>query len=242
MFLPFSDFLLTVKAKDLSQMTLNNARVDMKPPPLSQIHHSKINQRQDSNISSDSMMSSPGYNTKNMDAPLLQNATRMNKSKNIHHHNSTDSFIMSNMNRTVHRGVHVSKRQDSSISSDSFSQTSSPGFNSKLMEAPLLAHAVKLHSCKNECYILSSDVTLVDATMPLFTDKQPYKTPDEIIKDPNADTNNSTAAIIKSASTPASLQTIVRFSNGSNMSLQHKVIDDKLLVFSFVRNLILYNI
>ena len=139
-----------MKAKDLSQMTLNNTRVDVnsnKPPPLSQIHHSKINQ-QDSNISSDSMMSSPGYNTKNMDAPLLQNASRMNKSKNIHHQNSTDSFIMSNMNRTASRGVHATKRQDSSISSDSFSQSSSPGFNSKLMEAPLLAHAVKLHTCK----------------------------------------------------------------------------------------------
>jgi corin len=57
-------------------------------------------------------------------------------------------------------------------------------------------------------------------------DKQPHKTPDEIIKDPTVvDANNSSAAaaIIKSASTPASLQTIVRFSNGSNMSLQHKV-------------------
>lgn len=57
-----------------------------------------------------------------------------------------------------------------------------------------------------------------------YKDKQPYKTPDEIIKDPTVvDANISSAAIIKSASTPASLQTIVRFSNGSNMSLQHKV-------------------
>lgn len=143
--------LLTVKFRDASPMTLNNSRGDMnsnKPPPLSQIHHSKINQRQDSNISSDSMMSSPGYNTKNMEAPLLQNASRMNKSKNIHHQSSTDSFILSNMNRTVHRGVHAAKREDSSVSSDSFSQTSSPGFNSKLLEAPLLAHAVKLHTCE----------------------------------------------------------------------------------------------
>lgn len=150
-------FTLTVKAsKDLSQMTLNNnARADAnsnRPPPLGR-HHSRINQRQDSNISSDSMMSSPGYNTKNMDAPLLQNASRMNKSKNIHHQNSTDSFIMSSMNRTVQRGASASKRQDSSISSDSFSQTSSPGFNSKLSEAPLLAHAVKLHSCKNLIWV-----------------------------------------------------------------------------------------
>lgn len=139
--------LSTVKARDSS---LNINRVDEnpnKPPPLSQIHHSKINQRQDSTISSDSMMSSPGYNT---NAPLLQNASRMNKSKNIHQQNSTDSFIMSNMSRSVSRGAHNSKRQDSSISSESFSQTSSPGFNAKQMEAPLLAHAVKLHTCKRD--------------------------------------------------------------------------------------------
>jgi corin len=129
-----------------TQMTMNNMNSN-KPPPLSQIHHSKINQRQDSNISSDSTMSSPGYNTKNMEAPLLQSASRMNKSKNIHHQNSTDSFIMSSLNKTMHRGVN-SRRQDSSVSSDSFSQSSSPGFNSKLLEAPLLAHAVKLHTCK----------------------------------------------------------------------------------------------
>jgi hypothetical protein len=54
-------------------------------------------------------------------------------------------------------------------------------------------------------------------------DKQPFKAPEEIMNDPNSDTSNSSAAIIKSASTPASLQAIVRFSNGSNMSLQHKV-------------------
>lgn len=134
-----------------SQKTFNGTRVDInsnKPPPLSQIHHSKINQRQDSNISSDSMMSSPGYSTKNMDAPLLQNASRMNKSRNIHHQNSNDSFIMSNMSRDVQRSVHSSKRQDSSICNDSICQTSCAGFNSKLLDAPLLAHAVKLHACK----------------------------------------------------------------------------------------------
>lgn len=128
-------------------MSVNGKR----PPPLTQIHHTKINQRQDSNISSDSysLMSSPGYNTKNMEVPLLQNASKINKSKNIHHQNSTDSFIMSNINRNVHHITNkVNLRQDSNISSDSFSQTSSPGYNSKLMDAPLLAHAVKLHACK----------------------------------------------------------------------------------------------
>lgn len=48
-----------------------------------------------------------------------------------------------------------------------------------------------------------------------------YKNNEEIAKEANLDHN--TNAITKSASTPASLQTIVRFSNGSNMSLQHKV-------------------
>lgn len=138
---------------------MNNARGDMgasKPPPLSQIHHSKINQRQDSNISSDSMMSSPGFNTKTMDAPLLQNASRMNKSKNIHHQNSTDSFIMSNMNRSAQRGAHTSKREESSISNDSLSQTSSPGCNPNMLDAPLMARAVKLNSCKYKHVLESS--------------------------------------------------------------------------------------
>uniref|UniRef100_A0A182T1G4 FZ domain-containing protein n=1 Tax=Anopheles maculatus TaxID=74869 RepID=A0A182T1G4_9DIPT len=93
----------------------------------------------------------------------------------------------------------VSMRQDSSISSDSFSQTSSPSYNSKIMEAPLLSHAAK---------------------MPKVS-KPIAKNLDEITKESPADVNG-TAAIIKSASTPASLQTIVRLSNGSNVSLQHK--------------------
>lgn len=129
-----------------SQMPLSNMNTN-KPPPLSQIHHSKINQRQDSNISSDSMVSSPGYNTKTMEAPLLHHASRMNKSKHVRHQNS-DSFIMSSMNKNKAMHRVQSKRQDSSVSSDSFSQSSGPGFNSKLLEAPLLAHAVKLHACK----------------------------------------------------------------------------------------------
>lgn len=47
--------------------------------------------------------------------------------------------------------------------------------------------------------------------------------PDEIEKELSSDIGNNASAIIKSASTPASLQTIVRLSNGSNMSLHHKV-------------------
>jgi atrial natriuretic peptide-converting enzyme len=146
-------------------MAMNNNRQncdskrDVKPPPLSQMHHSKINQRQDSNISSDSysMMSSPGYNSKNMETPLLKNASRMKKSKNFNNYqNSNDTFNMSNMTRTMHHGEHhhdvASKRQDSSLSSESISQTSSSsGFHSstKLTDTPLLAHhTLKQQNCK----------------------------------------------------------------------------------------------
>jgi hypothetical protein len=127
---------------------------DCKPPPLNQIHHAKINQRQDSNISSDSysMMSSPGYSTKNMEAPLLQNVSKINKSKNIHHQNSTDSFIMSSVNKNINRNVTsggggLYSRRDSCMPQESFNCTSSP--NPKLLDAPLLAHAAKMNSCEH---------------------------------------------------------------------------------------------
>lgn len=140
----------------------------------SKMHHSKLTQRQDSSISSDSysMTSSPGYNTKSMEAPLLQYAAKINKS-GIRHQDSNDSFgIMTNVRigymggaSSVGNGTAVgiysggnngagcgvsagAIRQDSNVSSDSFSQTSSPGYNTKLIDAPLIAHAVKLHSSK----------------------------------------------------------------------------------------------
>lgn len=131
-----------------------------KPPPLTQIHHTKVNQRQDSNISSDSfsITSSPGYNSKSMEAPLLQHTSKIHRSVGaMKHQDSSDSFNMTmrtgpaggggsgsnNTNSNHNRKFNV--RQDSTISSDSFSQASSPGYNSKLMEAPLLAHAAKMH-------------------------------------------------------------------------------------------------
>lgn len=132
----------------------SNGNSSRPPQTLTQINHAKINQRQDSNISSDSysMMSSPGYNSKNMEAPLLWSASKMNKSKN-HHQNSTDSFIMSSMNKSFQSGKcgAYPKRQDSSISCES--QNSSPG--SKLLDAPLLAHAAKMSSCKFQQIVLN---------------------------------------------------------------------------------------
>lgn len=106
----------------------------------------KINHRQDSTISSDSflMTSSPGFNSKNMEAPLLQNASRTHWKNNTASGNeSADSFGMTS--RHVHN-VRNTLRQDSTVSSDS--QTSSPGYTTKLSEQPLLAHALKINASK----------------------------------------------------------------------------------------------
>lgn len=125
----------------------NQLNRSKRPPP---IQYPKLQQRQDSNLSSDSfsVTSSPGYNSKNlMDAPLLQNAARINKSgaaaAAMRHQDSNDSFVMStsrfgNNGPVVPPRHKFNYRQDSNISSDSFSQTSSPGYNTKIMEAPLL--------------------------------------------------------------------------------------------------------
>ncbi|XP_062543305.1 uncharacterized protein LOC134210895 [Armigeres subalbatus] len=213
-----------------------------KPPPLNQVHHSKVNQRQDSNISSDSFSAtfSPSYSNKNMEAPLLQHTSKMNRSTmRSHQHKqllqqqlqqanqntslnaSTQDCIkqqsvvspQDSLNPATVRSIppRVTMRQDSSISSDSFSQTSSPSYNSKIMEAPLLSHAAKMPK----------------VSKPIAT----RNLEEEIAKDAAGDQNGS-SVIIKSASTPASLQTIVRLSNGSNVSLQGK----KLQIFKSRRS------
>ncbi|KAF7991738.1 hypothetical protein HCN44_010539 [Aphidius gifuensis] len=89
----------------------------------------------------------------------------------------------------------ASVRQDSNVSSDSYSQTSSPSYTSKTMEAPLLPHK---H---------------INGRVPgraMVPDME----------------NPPGSPITKSISTPASLQTIVRFHSGSNMSLHHRIIRD----------------
>lgn len=131
--------------QEMYSKPMMKGNVSTKAPSLTQMHHSKLTQRQDSSISSDSysMTSSPGYNTKSMEAPLLQHAAKINKS-GIRHQDSNDSFGMTA--RYISEAVTI--RQDSNVSSDSFSQTSSPGYNTKLIEAPLIAHAVKLHTSK----------------------------------------------------------------------------------------------
>ncbi|KAL0267676.1 UNVERIFIED_CONTAM: hypothetical protein PYX00_009871 [Menopon gallinae] len=78
------------------------------------------------------------------------------------------------------------------------SQTSSPSYTTKTMETPLLLHHIrKMGNKQNLCDMINAAEQNV--------------------------ANN--AALTKSISTPASLQTCVRFT-GSNMTLQHRIIRD----------------
>lgn len=204
----------------ISSNGCTNSRNVIKP----QIHHPKLSNRQDSSVSSDSysVTSSPGYNNKSMEAPLLQHASKINKSV-MRHQDSSDSFGMTSRYNFTGR---VNVRQDSNVSSDSFSQTSSPGYNSKHMDSPLLNHAaVKLHTSKSRNIqkelIRKKSSLLIAGINKISAPKQQKKGVEEISNEVTEVI--PTSPITKSASTPASLQTIVRFQNGSNMSLQHKV-------------------
>lgn len=117
----------------------------------SQIAHTKLTQRQDSSISNDSfsLNSSPSYNTKNADTPLLGHTSKTNSRTSCLNNqdmsaNNADSFSTSKYQFPVRSTL----RQDSTISNDSFSQTSSPSYNTKQLEQPLLAHSAKIHASK----------------------------------------------------------------------------------------------
>ncbi|XP_047520169.1 atrial natriuretic peptide-converting enzyme [Pieris napi] len=103
--------------------------------------------------------------------------------------------------RSPSSGSTISVRQDSNVSSDSFSQTSSPSYTTKTMEAPLLPQQ---H--------LNKSLNAKIARGLLLKEQQ--------------EKENANSSITKSMSTPASLQTIVRFQNGSNMSLHHRMLRD----------------
>lgn len=129
---------------------------EMYSKPISKCSKTKFSQqsrgstqRQDSNLSSDSysMTSSPGYNSKSMEVPLLYHATRINKSAAAIN-TAENAERGCNGRRSAPTVDCVSNRQDSIISSDSFSLTSSPGYNTKLIETPLIAHTDKLHTSK----------------------------------------------------------------------------------------------
>lgn len=114
----------------------------------SQIAHAKLTQRQDSSISTDSfsLNSSPSYNTKNLEAPLLANAAKNNRTSCL---NGQDGVNHGNDSFTTNKypmNGRKTFRQDSVISNDSFNQTSNPNYNAKLLEQPLIAHNAKLHA------------------------------------------------------------------------------------------------
>ncbi|XP_019765483.1 atrial natriuretic peptide-converting enzyme isoform X2 [Dendroctonus ponderosae] len=94
----------------------------------------------------------------------------------------------------------ISMRQDSGISTDSFSQNSSPSYTTKGMDTPLLPPKTHLYKSQNGVLIAK-------------------------LKDIKAEDNlEEVNGITKSVSTPAGLQTVVRFHNGSNMSVHHKIL------------------
>ncbi|KAK1127009.1 hypothetical protein K0M31_004623 [Melipona bicolor] len=120
----------------------------------------------------------------------------------------------------------MSVRQDSNVSSDSFSQTSSPSYTSKTMEAPLLPHKYGKVPGKDELDDYANNIlptplstscspTLAAMLMKFLTEFSDRA----LVSEPDS---SSGRTIIKSTSTPASLQAIVKVHGGNNGSLHHK--------------------
>ncbi|KAG7310298.1 hypothetical protein JYU34_003053 [Plutella xylostella] len=109
--------------------------------------------------------------------------------------------------RSPSAGSNISVRQDSNVSSDSFSQTSSPSYTTKTMETPLLPHQSinKSLNAKIARQLLLKEAAEAQA---------------------GAAGAGGAGGITKSASTPAALQTIVRLQAGSNLSLHHRMLRD----------------
>ncbi|KAH8407555.1 hypothetical protein KR222_005316 [Zaprionus bogoriensis] len=192
-------------------LTVRNKLSRNKPPP---IVYPKLQQRQDSTLSSDSysISSSPGYNSKLMETPLLSAAQSTRKS------NAPGAARLAQA-AAAGRGK-MNYRQDSTISSDSFSQTSSPGYNPKLMEAPLLPSL----SAKRLCSAPAPIVCRQGIQHEPIEELEPPQTLSPLSKCTNA--------------TPSSLQTIVRFQNGAphTMSLQHQIINRRKSSNPYITN------
>lgn len=117
----------------------------------SQIAHTKLTQRQDSSISNDSfsLNSSPSYTTKNMDIPSITNSTKNNRTSCLNDNQDIPTNISDSFSTNKYYFPNrATLRQDSTISNDSFSQTSSPSYNAKQLEQPLIAHSAKIHASK----------------------------------------------------------------------------------------------
>ncbi|XP_001361394.4 uncharacterized protein Corin [Drosophila pseudoobscura] len=210
-------------------LTVRNKLRSNKPPP---IVYPKLQQRQDSTLSSDSysISSSPGYNSKLMEVPLLPLASssqsgRKGNNPGMAQRQQTPLMDLaptrfSKLLPAVPppRGK-INFRQDSTISSDSFSQTSSPGYNSKLMEAPLLPSL----SAKRLC----------SAPAPIVCRQGVQHEPIEELEPPQ-----TLSPLNKASAPPSSLQTIVRFQNGAphTMSLQHQIINRRKSSNPYITN------
>ncbi|XP_046987649.1 atrial natriuretic peptide-converting enzyme-like [Schistocerca americana] len=121
-------------------------------------------------------------------------------------------------------GGKVSVRQDSNVSSDSFSQNSSPSYTTKSMETPLLPRSYQAHSSSAGVprgFGASKGGGVGGAGL-----GEAAAAADASGASASPAIANGSAALTKSISTPASLQTIVRFHHGSNMSLHHRIIRD----------------
>ncbi|XP_060654943.1 uncharacterized protein LOC132790440 [Drosophila nasuta] len=212
-------------------LTVRNKLNRNKPPP---IVYPKLQQRQDSTLSSDSysISSSPGYSSKLMETPLLAAAQSSRKSPapgvQVQRQPLMDlapsrfgigSQATAASSSTPTRGK-LNFRQDSTISSDSFSQTSSPGYNPKLMEAPLLPSL----SAKRLCSAPAPIVCRQGVQHEPIEELEPPQTLSPLNKCNNA--------------TPSSLQTIVRFQNGAphTMSLQHQIINRRKSSNPYITN------
>nr|XP_017014807.2 uncharacterized protein LOC108069309 [Drosophila takahashii] len=200
-----------------------------KPPPIT---YPRMQQRQDSTLSSDSysISSSPGYNSKLMEAPLLGSGRKSNAPGSAQRQTplmdlAPTRFLSGGSGSGKQapavpppRGK-INFRQDSTISSDSFSQTSSPGYNPKLMEAPLLPSL----SAKRLC----------SAPAPIVCRQGVQHEPIEELEPPQ-----TISPLHKTAGQPSSLQTIVRFQNGAphTMSLQHQIINRRKSSNPYITN------
>jgi len=144
-------------------LTVRNKLVrNNKPPPIT---YPRMQQRQDSTLSSDSysISSSPGYNSKLMEVPLLGSSRKSNAPGSAQRQTplmdlAPTRFLGGSSSGSGKQAPAVPPprgkinfRQDSTISSDSFSQTSSPGYNPKLMEAPLLPSLSAKRLCSGKC-------------------------------------------------------------------------------------------
>ncbi|XP_055917784.1 uncharacterized protein LOC129950036 isoform X2 [Eupeodes corollae] len=187
-----------------------------RPPP---IVYPKLHQPQDSYLSNEisfSTNSNSGYNqNQNQNrAPIHGTSSRGRSKTRVLHQNSNDSLgKIAAATRYINLRQNKNDfRQDSSFSSDSVSQTSSPGYNSKIIEAPLLPPMKRLCEVSQKQLFKTETTEELENTVP-------------------------TSPITKSISTPASLQAIVRFQNGtSNMSLQHRIINRRKSSNPYVTN------